>query len=408
MAALFLILSSLFGSAAATAVNNSCGSWDAPLVLCINKYASVLPGHFSRAVSTDPSITDSFHTTVVPDDATFASIHNATFLVFDFARAKGILGAHPSFNIMFHTAPVPQEAPVYVPELQRLYVTQVSTGLVKQIVIDVSVSPPTMEYMTGDPPLYAATGSVYHNGLVYYSTTGRNGSDPAFVTSPGIYTFDPKTNKTEALLNNYFGYFFNGADDLAIERNGDVWFTDDFYSWLDKTSTDRPALPPAIYRFRPSTGAVQVVHTGLRQPNGIRFSPSGKTLYVSDTGAASGPLSVPFDEIHYTWDSRGPRTLFAFDVVPSATDSDASAIVSGRPIYLSQDWVPDGIQVARNGYIVTATGQGVDVLDESGVLLARVQTPFRAASIAFAGEGLRDLWIVGTGNIARVRWNLQG
>lgn len=189
------------------------------------------------------------------------------------------------------------------------------------------------------------------------------------------------------------------------------------YGWLDKTATTPPALPSATYRFRPSTGAVQIVNTGLVQPNGIRFSPSGQTLYLSDTGAASGPLSGPFDQIHYTWSSRGPRTLYAFDVVPSSGSSSTSTsdrgnatntIVNGRPIYLSQDWVPDGLQVARNGMLVTATGNGLDILDETGLLLVRIQLPFRAVSMAFAGDDLRDLWIVGVGKIALVQWALQG
>ena len=39
--------------------------------------------------------------------------------------------------------------------------------------------------------------------------------------------------------------------------------------------------------------------------------------------------------------------------------------------------MPDGLKVARNGYIVTATGKGVDVLDEVGTLLVRVRiVPF--------------------------------
>jgi hypothetical protein len=40
-------------------------------------------------------------------------------------------------------------------------------------------------------------------------------------------------------------------------------------------------------------------------------------------------------------------------------------IVNRRVIYLAQDWAPDGLKVAANGVVVTATGNGVDVLDVS-------------------------------------------
>ncbi len=40
------------------------------------------------------------------------------------------------------------------------------------------------------------------------------------------------------------------------------------------------------------------------------------------------------------------RTVYAFDVT-----SDGNHIVNKRPIYLAQAWVPDGLKVARNGFI---------------------------------------------------------
>jgi len=43
---------------------------------------------------------------------------------------------------------------------------------------------------------------------------------------PGIRTLDPMTNKTEALLNDYFGYYFNTVDGLVVDAKGDVWFTE--------------------------------------------------------------------------------------------------------------------------------------------------------------------------------------
>ena len=64
--------------------------------------------------------------------------------------------------------------------------------------------------------------------------------------------------------------------------------------------------------------------------------------------------------------------------------------------------------MARNGYVVTAAGKGVDVLDEVGTLLVRVRTGFPVQNFAWAGEGLRTLWVTGTGAVAKVEWDLQG
>jgi hypothetical protein len=57
---------------------------------------------------------------------------------------------------------------------------------------------------------------------------------------------------------------------------------------------------------------------------------------------------------------------------------------------------------------VTGAAKGVDVLDEDGTLLVRVQTNFTVQNFAWTGSRWEDLWIVGNGGAARVKWNLPG
>ena len=137
-----------------------------------------------------------------------------------------------------------------------------------------------------------------------------------------------------------------------------------------------------MYRFAPSSGLVQLVSDDFDQPNGIAFSPDNKTVYITDTGADA--VSLAQHNIQY-WSYRR-RTVYAADLLPSGT-----GIANKRAIFLAQDRVPDGIKVARNGYIATATGHGVDVLDESGVHILRVQTNYTVLNVVWAGADYRDL-----------------
>lgn len=207
-------------------VDVACGSWQSPKVLCINRYASVLPGHFLRQVVNVAGHEDTFPSTSVPADPGFKEVAEANFLVFDQTRAKEILGNNPTLEIMFNTTPANHDGPVYVPGLQRLYAAEVVQGFYQQAVVDLSVNPPKLEYLTADPPLYACTGGSYRAGLIYLACAGGNttGTDEF---RPGIYTLDPSTGKSNVLLNNYFGYYFNSVDDMTIQSNGDIWFTDD-------------------------------------------------------------------------------------------------------------------------------------------------------------------------------------
>ena len=43
-----------------------------------------------------------------------------------------------------------------------------------------------------------------------------------------------------------------------------------------------------VYRFDPSTGALDAVVTDMDEPNGLAFSPDGTRLYVADTSGARG------------------------------------------------------------------------------------------------------------------------
>lgn len=95
-----------------------------PNVVCINKYASVMPYHFFRNIANGTS-SPTFSSTSVPNDTSFALVDKADFLVFDQKRGQEILGSNPSYDFIFHVANAVHEAPVYVPSQNKLYLSQV-------------------------------------------------------------------------------------------------------------------------------------------------------------------------------------------------------------------------------------------------------------------------------------------
>ena len=421
LSALVLSTATVSSQTVSPLVISPCSPWNMSTgVVCINHYSSVMPIPFFRKLS-EVITEDTYASTSVPSDPSFKLVGTANFLVFDQAAALDILGPNPSLDFIFPTSPYIHEGPVYVPSLNKIYVTQLQQGYLPQLVIDLNVSPPTLTPVTADPPLYLPTGSAFHNGLIYYSTIG-NGVVGNQTYYPGIYTLDPTTGKSQVLLNNYFGYYFNGCDDMAIDPStGDVWFTDNcklfrstrsppsliapftVYAWGENVSSTPPQIEAASYRFRPSTGAVNLVEDSLLYPNGIAFSPDHKTLYITDTAAGSGPYSPDIPSGILTYNDTGKRTVYAYKVATSGT-----TITNKRAVYRAQDYTPDGLKIAQNGYIVTATGHGVDVLDQAGTLLIRIQTNYTAVNIVWAGKDFEDLWIVGAGGISRVRWGLKG
>lgn len=103
------------------------------------------------------------------------------------------------------------------------------------------------------PALYAV------NPVEPYNTTGMLGA----LTGSWFYAYSGSV-----LVNNYFGRQFNSLNDVAVNpRNGDVYFTDTLYGYLQDFRPS-PELPNQVYRYNPSTGAVTVVADGFVLPNG--------------------------------------------------------------------------------------------------------------------------------------------
>ncbi|MCJ1244441.1 hypothetical protein MMC30_001639 [Trapelia coarctata] len=362
-----------------------------------------MPYHFFRNVS-QISTEYTFGSTSVPNDTSFGLVEKSDFLVFDRERGLDLLGPNPTYEFVFNVPFTVHEAPVYAPVQDKLFFSQLGpVGYLPQLVIDLNHTPPTLSEFLSDPPVYAPNGGTFHNGLIYWGAAGANNSIGGVEQRQGIQTLDPATNKTTTLLNNYFGYYFNTIDDLFVHPNGDIWFTDPDYTWFDAETDTAPQLETAVYRFRPSTGAVNVVEDTLTQPNGIAISPDLRTVYISDTGAIRGTIAASLGPQGIGVNATEKRTIYAYDL-----SSDATYLSNKRPIYLAQDGAPDGLKVAKNGYVVVAAGQGVDVLDPTGTLLARVQTNYTVDNFAWTGVELKTLWLTGIGGVSKVEWSLQG
>ena len=160
------------------------------------------------------------------------------------------------------------------------------------------------------------------------------------------------------------------------------------------------------FRFDPQTGQPALVENSLQQPNGIAFSPNHRTLYVTDTGAGEVTISPFVDAPQIHWNATNARAIYAFDV-----DASGHHLLNKRPVYQAMEYAADGIKVSRDGYLLAATGHGIDVLTAEGTPVVRVQTNFTVANLAWVGtreDQLGELWVVGRMGVARVKWALRG
>lgn len=99
----------------------------------------------------------------------------------------------------------------------------------------------------------------------------------------------------------------------------------------------------------------------------------------------------------------GQRAIYAYDL-----SDDFSHTTSKRVFYLAGNGATDGVRCARNGYVVTATGAGLDVIDQTGKLLVRVQLPFNTQNFIWTGKDYNTIWATGNGAVAKIEMDLPG
>ncbi|PHN08345.1 SMP-30/gluconolactonase/LRE family protein [Flavilitoribacter nigricans] len=173
----------------------------------------------------------------------------------------------------------------------------------------------------------------------------------------------PKSEFT-TLADNWQGKKLNSPNDAAYHANGSLYFTDPPYG-LEKRMDDpgKEIDFQGVYRIDPS-GKLHLLTDEITRPNGIGFSPDGKTAYV----ASSDPDKA-------IW--------MAFDV------NDAGDFENGRIFYDVTDQVgqapglPDGLKVHSNGHIFATGPGGVYIFSPEGEKLGLIRTGEATANCAF-------------------------
>ena len=192
---------------------------------------------------------------------------------------------------------------------------------------------------------------------------------------------------TEVLADSYEGNKFNIPNDLAIDPEGRIWFTDPFYDgaggpWSEDRS-NKELDHDSVYRIDmkdgKSTGVTRVTEDTTR-PNGLLFSLDFKTLYV----AQSGRLPEEKRQLRaYPVNLDG--SLGTHEVIH---DFGEHRGIDGMVLDV------EGNIVATAGYKAGGPGPMIYVFSASGEVLETHPTPFdRPTNCSFGGEDLSTLYV---------------
>lgn len=193
-----------------------------------------------------------------------------------------------------------------------------------------------------------------------------------------IVRLDAKLHPT-TVIESYQGKKLNSPNDLVFAPDGALWFTDPPFGLqgMDKDPAKELSFN-GVYRYK--DGKLEAMIKHLTLPNGLAFSPDGKTLYVANYGpqrfvnaydiGPHGELSHPRKLIEYGADEKRPGG-------------------------------PDGLKVDTAGNVWTTGPGGIRIVTPKGKVLGQLVLPEVAANLAFAEHG-KVAYITASSSIYRL------
>jgi gluconolactonase len=171
------------------------------------------------------------------------------------------------------------------------------------------------------------------------------------------------TGEKEILVDNYQGKAFNAPNDLCLDAQGRVYFTDPRYLGDEPRELEHRAV------YRIADGVVSEVTHDVSKPNGIAISPDGKTLYVAEHDNGTDKIDP---NAHAP--KQGPMKIYAF-----ALGGDGRVQGERRTLYdFGDEKGCDGMCVDEAGrlYLTVRSERrpGVLVIDSQGKEVAHIPT----------------------------------
>ena len=206
---------------------------------------------------------------------------------------------------------------------------------------------------------------------------------------PRVTRTDVTTGKVEILADNYQGQPFVGPNDVTIDSQGRLYFTD--------------MTGGAVYRIdAPDKLARILAAPEIQNPNGIQISPDEKTLYLIEANRNPG----------------GARRIRAYDLQPDGTvlnmrvhynfypgrSGDGMSIDTQGNLYVSA-----GLNRPRSSTETLDTKAGVYVISPEGKLLKFIPVPEDLiTNNAFGGPDMKTLYITAGKTLYKVRTDIPG
>lgn len=184
------------------------------------------------------------------------------------------------------------------------------------------------------------------------------------------------------LADEFAGKKLNSPNDVVVDSQGGIWFTDPTYGILSDYEGGRRAPEQnhsGVY-YVPAPGEpTQLVISDLEQPNGLAFSPDESVFYVADSGLSHNP--------------SGAHQIWAYDFGEGGSLSGKRKFADVSP------GIPDGFCIDEFGNVWTSAADGVHCYSPRGFLLGKVLLPEVASNCILGGVNRNRLIVTASTSV---------
>ena len=212
---------------------------------------------------------------------------------------------------------------------------------------------------------------------------------------------DMRTGKVEVLTEKYQGKRYNSPNDVVVDPQGRIWFTDPLYA------PDRSIMEldqEAVYRIDTDGKVTRVIgQPAIGRPNGLAITPDGKTLYLVDSDYIRADAN---------------RKIWAFDIADDGSVRKQREVYSfgrgrgGDGMRLDMKgnlWVAAGIAAPRTPNESAEIPTGVYVISPEGKLLGRIPISEDViTNVAFGGPDKKTLYVTAGKTLFKFRTAAAG
>lgn len=250
-----------------------------------------------------------------------------------------------------------------------LFFTDIPATTINRLSPDGTVSPLTVD-------------SKHTNGIIF-----AKGRMLACQMDGQVVEYDAANGKATILASEFEGKRFNAPNDLTIDAEGGIYFTDPLF----RAPKPLPQGGQHVY-YIPSpvngeSSDVLRVTKNLAAPNGIGLSPDGKQLYVCPSKQSE---------------------MLVYDVLAPGKLSEPKVFCDLKQPSGKSETGADGITLDVKGNVYITTHLGVQIYTPAGQFAGLVTFDEQPANVCFGGADWKTMYVTARTSLYRVTMPIAG